>query len=112
MVVDSLTRTLAAVADPTRRSILRRLSSGPATVGDLARPYRISQQAISKHVACLAKARLIEKRRVGRRHVCRLRPAPIREVAEWAAEYRRFWEQSFERLDALLDELKPTETKP
>jgi DNA-binding transcriptional ArsR family regulator len=112
MVVDQLTRTLAAAAHPTRRSILRRLAAGPATVGDLARPFRMSQQAISKHVACLAKARLIEKRRVGRRHVCRLRPAPIREVAEWAAEYRRFWEQSFERLDELLAELKSKERQP
>jgi len=111
MVVDSLSLTLAAVADPTRRSILHRLTAGPATVGDLARPYRISQQAVSKHLACLERARLIEKRCDGRLHICTLNPAPLKKVAAWTDEYRRFWEESFERLDSFLDELKAKEAK-
>jgi DNA-binding transcriptional ArsR family regulator len=106
MVVDSLSNTLTAVSDPTRRSILRRLAAGPATVGELAAPFRISQQAISKHLACLERAHLVEKRRQGRTHVCSLNPAPVKEVLEWAAGYRRFWEASFERLDDLLTDLK------
>jgi DNA-binding transcriptional ArsR family regulator len=106
MVVDSLSRTLAAVADPTRRSILRRLSGGPATVGDLALPFRISQQAVSKHLAQLERARLIQKRRDGRLCICTLDPAPLKEVAAWTEEYRRSWEEPFAHLDALLEELK------
>jgi DNA-binding transcriptional ArsR family regulator len=104
--VDSLSATLAAVADPTRRSILRRLADGPAPVRDLVRPFRISQQAISKHIACLQRARLIGKRRDGRLHICTLDPRPLKEVAEWTEEYREFWERRFARLDALLDELQ------
>jgi DNA-binding transcriptional ArsR family regulator len=111
VVVDSLSLTLAAVADPTRRKLLRRLTGGASTVGELARPFRISQQAISKHLACLERARLIEKRRDGRVHLCTLNAKPLREVAAWAVEYRRFWEESFERLDSLLDELKGKETQ-
>jgi DNA-binding transcriptional ArsR family regulator len=109
MVVDSLSATLAAVSDPTRRSILTRLASGPASVGELAQPFRMTQQAISKHIAMLERARLIEKRREGRRHVCALRPAPIAEVAAWTEEYRRFWTESFERLDDVLEQLKAKE---
>jgi DNA-binding transcriptional ArsR family regulator len=104
--VDSLTVTFAALTDPTRRSILERLSAGPASLGDLAGPFRMSQQAISKHVAYLQRARLIDKRRQGRRQVCRLRPAPIKEVADWAARYRVQWEQKFDRLDAYLKDLQ------
>jgi DNA-binding transcriptional ArsR family regulator len=108
--VDSLSRTLAAVADPTRRMILRRLAGGPASVSDLARPLPITQQAVSKHLACLERARLVQKQRDGRIHLCSLEAGPIREVAEWAAEYRRFWEESFDRLDAFLDQLRAEET--
>jgi DNA-binding transcriptional ArsR family regulator len=104
--MDTLTTTLAAVADPTRRSILRRLAAGPAPVTELARPFRISQQAISKHLACLERARLIEKRRAGRQQICVLRAAPLEEVVAWAEDYRRFWEESFARLDDVLEELK------
>ncbi len=111
MVVDSLSTTLAALADPTRRSILGRLADGPATVGELAGPYRISQQAVSKHLAYLERARLVEKRREGRRHVCKLSPAPFRELADWVAHYRRFYEESFDRLDHYLRELKKKEKK-
>jgi DNA-binding transcriptional ArsR family regulator len=107
--VDSLSVTLAAMADPTRRSILRRLTLGPASVTDLARPFDISQQAISKHLAYLEDAQLIDKRREGRLHICSLNPAPLQEVAEWTGEFRKFWETSFQRLDALLDEMQSGE---
>jgi DNA-binding transcriptional ArsR family regulator len=106
MVVESLTTTFAALADPTRRSILRRLASGPATVNDLAGPYRISQQAVSKHIAYLQRARLVIKRRQGRNHYCSLRAAPIKQVADWSEDYRRQWDQKLDRLDALLKELQ------
>jgi DNA-binding transcriptional ArsR family regulator len=104
--VDTLTATLAALADPTRRSILDRLAGGSATVGELAEPFRISQQAVSKHLALLERARLVEKRRDGRRHVCSLRPAPFAEVADWMEKTRRFWEQSFDRLEEHLRRLQ------
>jgi DNA-binding transcriptional ArsR family regulator len=106
MVVDSMDATLAAVAHPARRSMLRRLAEGPATVGDLARPFRMTQQAVSKHLACLERARLVRKRRRGRRHICTLAPKPLKEVAFWAEGFRRFWEESYDRLDDLLVELK------
>jgi DNA-binding transcriptional ArsR family regulator len=109
--VDTLSPTLAALADPTRRSILDRLAAGPATVGELAEPFRISQQAISKHLAYLERARLVQKRSEGRRRVCILRPAPFEAVADWVEHYRRFWEQSFDRLDEYLRTLKPKETR-
>jgi DNA-binding transcriptional ArsR family regulator len=107
--VDSLTRTLAALADPTRRAILHRLVDGPAPVRDLAQPFRISQQAVSKHLAYLEQARLIEKRRDGRLHICTLDPAPLKEVADWTEKYREIWEANFQRLDDLLRELKRKE---
>ncbi len=106
MVVDELSTTLAAVSDPTRRAILDRLASGPLTVGELAEPFRISQQAVSKHVAYLERASLVRKRRVGRRQICSLNPAPFRQVAGWVEHYRRFWQQSFDRLDDYLRELQ------
>jgi len=103
--------TLGALADPTRRSILGRLADGPATVGELAGPFRISQQAVSKHLAYLERARLVEKRREGRRHVCTLSPAPFKEVAAWVEHYRRFWDESFDRLGDYLHELQKKERK-
>jgi len=106
MVVDALGATLAAAADPTRRTILRRLAGGPASVSELARPFRMSQQAVSKHLALLERARLIEKRRRGRMHICVLRPEPLKELAEWVEGYRQFWESRFRNLDALLREMK------
>lgn len=98
MVVNLLTLKLNALSHPTRRAILDRLSRGPASVGTLAEPFSTSQQAVSKHLACLEEARLIEKRRVGRRHVCALTSQPLREVVEWI-ESRRAWEESFDRLE-------------
>lgn len=111
MVVDTLSTTLAALADPTRRSILHRLADGPAPVRDLAQPFRMSQQAVSKHIAYLENAHLIEKRRDGRLHICTLDPKPLKEVADWAEEYRANWEANFARLDDVLAEMKSIEGK-
>lgn len=111
MVVDSLSATLAAFADPTRRSILQRLTAGPLTVNELAKPFRITQQAVSKHLAYLERAKLIEKKREGRRQICKLRAIPFKKVADWMEQYRRFWEQSFDRLETYLKELQEQEKK-
>jgi DNA-binding transcriptional ArsR family regulator len=111
MVVDTLSAIFAALSDPTRRSILARLAGGAATVGELAGPFRMTQQAVSKHLAYLERARLVKKRREGRSHVCALRPAPFKEVADWVEHYRRFWKQSFDRLDEYLRELKAKEPR-
>ncbi len=105
MVVDTLDSTFAALSDPTRRSIVDRLTRGPAPVSELGRPFAMSQQAISKHVAYLERAQLIQKRRAGRQHLCALNPDALRAVAQWAESYRRAWEENFERLDALLEEM-------
>ena len=112
MVVDKLSTTFAALSDPTRRHIIDRLTIGPASVRELTEPFSISQQAISKHLAYLERARLIKKKKEGREQVCTLNPRVIRDVAAWAEGYRRYWEQNYERLDALLEELKETERKP
>jgi DNA-binding transcriptional ArsR family regulator len=106
MVVDYLSATFAALSDPTRRAIVDRLTEGPATVMELAAPFSISQQAISKHLAYLENAHLIEKLRDGRQNFCALKPDTLREVADWAQGYRRVWEKSFQRLDRLLAEMK------
>ena len=111
MVVDNLSLAFAALSDPTRRMILHRLARGPATVNELAKPFEMSQQAISKHVAYLERAHLVEKQRRGREHLCALRPNAIRRIAEWADAYRRFWSESFERLDVLLGEMKQKESR-
>jgi DNA-binding transcriptional ArsR family regulator len=111
MVVDKLSITLYALADPTRRSILRRLADGPAPVRELAEPFRISQQAVSKHIACLESAHLVEKRRDGRLRICTLDPKPLKEVSDWAEEYRAMWEANFARLDDVLEEMKAIEKR-
>jgi DNA-binding transcriptional ArsR family regulator len=104
-LVDSLTQTLDAVSDPTRRSILERLAAGPAPVRDLVAPLGISQQAVSQHLARLERAGLIRKRRQGRLHICSLAAEPLAELAAWTEGYRRFWEERFQRLDAVLEEM-------
>jgi len=109
--VDQLSTTLAALADPTRRSILHRLAEGPAPVRDLAKPFRMSQQAVSKHIAYLESAHLIEKRRDGRLHICTLDAKPLKEVSDWAEEYRAMWEANFARLDDVLEEMKAIEAR-
>ena len=103
---DRLDATFAALADPTRRAILARLASGDASVTELAEPFAISQPAISKHLKVLERAGLISRGRDAQRRPRRLEAAPLAEVTRWLDEYRRFWEGSFQRLDAVLDELK------
>jgi DNA-binding transcriptional ArsR family regulator len=103
---DSLSTTFAALADPTRRAILARLTRGSATVTELAAPFSISGPAVSKHLRVLERARLIARGREAQWRPCQLEAAPLREVAEWTAGYRRFWEKSFDRLDAYLGELQ------
>jgi DNA-binding transcriptional ArsR family regulator len=102
---DILTTTFAALADPTRRAILARLAQGEATVTELAAPFDLSLPAVSKHLRVLQRARLIEQGRQAQWRPCRLTPAPLRDVADWIGQYRRHWEESFERLDAYLREL-------
>src|SRR6476646_5313580 len=99
MTPDTLSNTFAALADPTRRAILARLSLGETSVTELAEPFDMSMPAISKHLKVLERAGLIERGRDAQRRPCRLQAKPIREVAEWALGYRRFWDESFDRLD-------------
>jgi DNA-binding transcriptional ArsR family regulator len=103
---DTLDATFAALADPTRRAILARLATGEATVTELAAPFQMSQPAISKHVKVLERAGLVSRGRDAQRRPCRLRARPLRAATDWLENYRRFWEQSYERLDTLLAELK------
>jgi DNA-binding transcriptional ArsR family regulator len=110
MASDALSLTFSALADPTRRAILARLTAGAATVKELAAPFAISGPAVSKHLRVLERAGLIERSREAQWRPCRLEAAPLREVAEWADEYRRFWDGSYERLDGYLQQLKEKET--
>jgi DNA-binding transcriptional ArsR family regulator len=109
MVVNSLDTTFAALSDPTRRAIIERLSQGPATVHRLTEPFALSQQMISKHIAYLVRAKVVTKTKQGRESVCRLRPEAIKTVSDWAISYRRFWEESFEKLDAVVTQMKKAE---
>jgi DNA-binding transcriptional ArsR family regulator len=105
-----LDATFAALADPTRRAILARLVSGEASVLELARPFAMSQPAISKHLKVLEGAGLISRGRDAQRRPCRIEAKPLAEASGWLEGYRQIWEGNFQRLDALLDELK-TERK-
>src|SRR2546426_7205752 len=98
MAVDQLTSTFAALADPTRREILARLAEGEATVNELAEPFPISVQAVSKHLKVLERAGLITRGRSAQLRPSRLQGAPLKEAAEWLEEDRRFWQGSFDRL--------------
>jgi DNA-binding transcriptional ArsR family regulator len=111
MAPDRLDATFAALADPTRRAILTRLTSGQASVTELAEPFAMSQTAISKHLKVLEGAGLISRGRDAQRRPCRLEAVPLAEATEWLTGYRQFWEGSFKRLDTLLDELKTKEQK-
>src|SRR4051794_40837003 len=97
-----LDATFAALADPTRRALLARLASGSASVMDLAKPFAMSQPAISKHLKVLERAGLISRGRDAQRRPCRIEPKALREANGWIENYREFWEASFQRLDALL----------
>ncbi len=101
-----LDATFAALADPTRRAILARLASGEASVTELAKPFAMSQPGISKHLKVLESARLISRGRDAQRRPCRIEAKPLAEANLWLERYRQFWEASFQRLDALLDEMK------
>lgn len=103
---DSLNVTLAALADPTRRAILARLALGEASVNDLAAPFAMSQPSISKHLKVLERAGLISRGRSAQFRPCRLEPAPLKEVAAWVDEFRRYWEDSFDRLEDYLHKIQ------
>ena len=103
---DPLSTTFAALADPTRRAILARLALGEASVTELAEPFQVSQPAISKHLKVLERAGLIEQSRHAQWRPRRLRARPLRDVAHWVGQYRRHWEESFERLDAYLRDVQ------
>ena len=106
MVTDQLSITFAALADPTRRAILARLAQGEATVNELAEPFALSLPTVSKHLKVLQQAGLVTQGRRAQWRPCRLEAAPLHDVANWVAEYRQFWDESFDGLDDYLRELQ------
>ncbi len=109
---DSISSTFSALADPTRRAILARLALGETSVSELAEPFEISMPAVSKHLRVLEQAGLISRGREAQWRPCKLNPQPLQQAASWLEEYRRFWDQSFDRLDSYLQTLQaeqPTE---
>ena len=110
-MADRLSTTFAALADPTRRAILARLASGEASVTELAEPFEMSMPAISKHLKVLERAGLIARGREAQWRPRRLEAGPLKDVAGWVEQYRRFWAERFERLDEYLIELKKKEKK-
>jgi DNA-binding transcriptional ArsR family regulator len=111
MTPDHLSSTFAALADPTRRAILARLAAGEASVTELGEPFDMSLPAVSKHLKVLERAGLIARGRAAQWRPCRLRAGPLKDAAGWLEEYRRFWEESFDRLDEYLRELRKKEKK-
>jgi DNA-binding transcriptional ArsR family regulator len=109
VITDPLSTTFAALADPTRRAILARLAAGAATVKELSAPFAMSGPAVSKHLRVLERAGLITRGREAQWRPSRLEAAPLKQVAEWAETYRRFWDASYERLDGYLQHLKEKE---
>ena len=108
-----LDATFAALADPTRRAILARLALGEASVAELAEPFAMSQPAISKHLQVLERAGLISRSRDAQRRPCKIEGRQLARASRWLENYRKFWEESFERLDVLLDEMqRPKKRKP
>ena len=106
MPPDTLSTTFAALADPTRRAILARLTSGVASVTELAEPFEISLPAVSKHLKVLERAGLIARGRKAQWRPCRLNAGPLKDADDWLERYRRFWEESFDRLDEYLGEIQ------
>ena len=106
MPSDRLSTTFAALADPTRRAILARLTSGEASVTELAEPFEMSLPAVSKHLKVLERAGLIARGREAQWRPCRLKAGPLKDADEWLERYRRFWEESFDRLDEYLGEIQ------
>jgi DNA-binding transcriptional ArsR family regulator len=109
MNTTTLDQTMMAIADPTRRAILKRLSQGEALVTELAEPFDMSLNGVSKHILILERAHLVKRHRVGREHHLTLNPEPLAQAADWIEHYRHFWEQSFDRLDDYLRELQKKE---
>ena len=109
---DPLSTTYAALADPTRRAILARLASGEASVAELTEPFAMSQAAVSKHLKVLERAGLISRGRDAQRRPRKLEAKPLAEATAWLEEYRKFWEGNYQRLDAVLEELKAVQKKP
>jgi DNA-binding transcriptional ArsR family regulator len=111
MPTDRLSATFAALSDPTRRAILARLIQGEVSVNELAEPFDMSLPAISRHLKVLQRAGLISRGRTAQWRPCRLEAAPMRDAADWLDQYRRFWEQSLDRLEGYLKALQSTEEK-
>lgn len=115
IIMDRLSLTFSALADPTRRAILARLSSGPASVNELAAPFSMSLPAVSKHLKVLERAQLIARGKEAQWRPCEIKAAPLKEATDWMEQYRQFWEARFDRLDAYLQELqaqqKPVKAK-
>jgi DNA-binding transcriptional ArsR family regulator len=111
MTQDVLSTTFAALADPTRRAILARLAGGDATVSQLAEPFEMSLPAVSKHLKVLERAGLIARGREAQWRPCRIEAGPLKQVAEWVEHYRACWEESFTRLDAVLQQMKEKEKR-
>lgn len=111
MPTDQLSATFAALSDPTRRAILARLASGEVSVTELAAPFRMTLPGVSKHLRVLRRAGLIEQGRRAQERPCRLSAGPLKEAADWIEKYRRHWEESFDRLDGYLRELKQRERR-
>jgi DNA-binding transcriptional ArsR family regulator len=103
---DQLDRAFGALADPTRRAILARLTEGDAGVLDVAAPFSMSQPAVTKHLKVLEEAGLISRHRLSRRRMCHLEPQRLKQLSDWVGSYRQYWEESFERLDELLEEMQ------
>ena len=103
---DPISGVFAALADPTRRAILARLAGGEATVNELAQPFPISAQAISKHLNVLERAGLIARTREAQWRRCRIEPAPLRDIADWVDQYRRLWDERYDKLGEYLDNLQ------
>jgi len=111
MAADQLSSTFAALADPTRRAILARLVTGEVPVTALAEPFAMSLPAVSKHLKVLEHAGLITRGHNAQWRPCRLNAAPLKDIADWVQHYRRFWEESFDRLDSYLGDLKAAEAR-
>src|SRR3982750_3962247 len=111
MQTDHLSATFAALADPTRRAILAKLAKGEATVGDLAEPFDMPLPAVVKHLKVLEKAGLVKKGRQAQWRPCRLETRPLKEAAAWIGGYRKFWDESFDRLDDYLQEMQSKQPK-
>ena len=111
-MTDQLSSTFAALADPTRRAILARLALGETSVTELAEPFQMSMPAVSKHLKVLERAGLIARGREAQWRPCRLEAAPLKSVASWVDDYRKFWEESFDRLEAYLKDIQASQSNP